>query len=286
MNYLISSIHNTNNIEWVNFYNLEREFYEYLAINGKTLLSENGFEPEYHLVKLRANKIASAPPQYVRSIISVSKSAIPTIKQYLIDLRASYKLAMNSIEKPFKVYPSRFPIIEPDLLQINIWRQQAVSSRVLKVGQQAPLCRFFVDADSRNQAEIVANSLQTNFDIKAAVLKSNLGQRRNTLDSEPAIYVTAPVSELLTYFGVESIRLRRNSGIQYRAMCQRKTDNESHRINYGLIITTGEPEIYETIPQRERPHKSNKIKTQLTFPGSLCGQFVELYEENHTKEKD
>ena len=86
------------------------------------------------------------------------------------------------------------------------------------------------------------------------------------MDYEPAIYVTAPVSELLTYLGVESIRLRRNSGIQYRAMCQRKTDDESHRINYGLIITTGEPAIYETIPQRERSHKSSKIKAQLNIP--------------------
>ncbi len=65
-------------------------------------------------------------------------------------------------------------------------------------------------------------------------------------------------------------------------MCQRKTDDESHRINYGLIITTGEPAIYETIPQRERSHKSSKIKAQLTFPGLLCGQFVELYEEDIT----
>lgn len=286
MNYLLNSIHNTNSVEWANFYKLERDFYDFLLINGKILMCENGFEPEYHLVKLRANKVVSAPPQYVRAIISVAKSAIPTIQQYLLDLRASYKLAMNSIEKTFKNYPSRFPIIEPDLLQINIWRQQAVSSRVLKSGQQAPLCRFFIDADSRDQAELVANTLQTNYEIKATVLKSNLGQRRKTLDYEPAIYVTAPVTDLLSHFGVESIRLRRNSGIQYRAMCQRKTDDESHRINYGLIITTGEPKIYETVPQRERTHKSSKIKTQLTFPGSLYGQFVELYEETNIEKKD
>jgi hypothetical protein len=282
MNYEKSCLVRVNNIEWIDFYTLEQEFFEYLAINGTVLKSEDGFEPQYHKIEFRGKRTIYAPPMYVRSVISVAKSAIPTIRKYKKDLEAAYRIAMQSINKSFKSFPSRFPSIEPDLSQINIWRQAATSSKILKHGDVAPICRFFTDADSRENAKQTIDHLKVNYNIQAKLLKSNMSLRGG-LSTEPCVYVTAPVNELLSHFGVSSIRSRRESGTQYRAHCYAADERGSFRIGYGLVITTGHPEIYETVPQRERAHKTTLIKKPLYFSniGKIAGQFVELYEEDN-----
>ncbi len=101
---------------------------------------------------------------------------------------------MQSINKTFKTFPSRFPTIEADLKQINIWRQTATSSKILKHGEIAPICRFFTDADSRANAQRTVDRLNTHYNIHASILKSNMSLRGGHL-KEPCIYVTAPVNE-------------------------------------------------------------------------------------------
>ncbi len=81
MNYEKSCFNRVNNIEWIDFYTLEQEFFEYLELNGTILKCEDGFEPQYHKINFRGNKTIDAPPMYVRSIISVSKSALPTVRK-------------------------------------------------------------------------------------------------------------------------------------------------------------------------------------------------------------
>ncbi|WP_318482592.1 hypothetical protein [Photobacterium leiognathi] len=280
MNYEKSFLVRMNSIEWIDFYTIEQEFYEYLAVNGTILKKEDGFEPEYHKIKYRGKRTVLAPPMYVRAVISVSHSALPTIRKYKALLEALYREAMDSINKPFKTFPTRFPTIEPDLEQINIWRQTAISSKLLKHGEIAPICRFYSDADSRANAEQTVDHLKTNYNIQASILKSNMSLRGGE-QKEPCIYVTAPVNELLSHFGVENIRCRRASGTQYRAHCYAADSRESFRVSYGLVITTGQPTIYETLPQPERAHKTTRVKKPLTFSNGdhIAGQFVELYEE-------
>ncbi|MGR5328683.1 hypothetical protein [Photobacterium damselae] len=265
-------------LKWKEFYLLEQEFYQFLQMNGRTIKSEEFCRAEYKEVLVSTGKSVLAPPLYVRQIISIAKSAIPTALKYSEDLKLAYKDALTDSEREFKKFPSRFPTIVPDIYQINIWRQTATSSKILRKDGDARLCRFFTDSESREQANQVADQLSVNFNIQAKVQKSSI-QLRNQ-DREAAIYVTAPVAELLKHFNVESIRLRRESGTQYRAKCFLSNNDKSPlRLNYGLIITTGEPMVFETIPQPTRAHKTQNVKQALSFDGNLNGQFVELYAE-------
>ena len=271
-------------IEWKTFYKAEQDFYFFLETNGKIIISESNCEPTYHQINYNGGRTVFAPPKYVRAIITISKSCIKECHHFDKELKTLYAQAMRSINKDFKHYPPRFPTIEPDIYQINLWRQSATSSRILKSGNKTPLCRFFVDSDSKQRASLVTDHLKTSFGINASITHSNLTVQSKR--EEPALIVVAPVNELLNYFGVSSIRLRRESGTQYRVSYYIGNGKEPIRVNYGLIITTGDPAIFETVPQPVRAHKTSNIKEQLKFGGVLSGQFVELYDATFESEDD
>ncbi|MCD8558236.1 MAG: hypothetical protein LRY75_05280 [Shewanella xiamenensis] len=255
--------------QWNKFYAMERQLFDFVADNGQLVRTIDDKPAEY-VISHRYQSLIYVPPESIRQVYRLDANKLSEAKDKANAMILEYTKAMAEDNKVSKRLPARFPQIFSGVTKINIQTNEAYSSFLVRTyGDPLPIARYFTNKTQEDTINKAVCKLRA-LGINAIVLDS-------TVTGEQAKYIFVQPNELLKYFGLqdEELRCRRSSGTQYRAFVYQ--GKEKVRTNIGYLLCEGDFDVYDTLPQEPRSHKTELCKTQLTFDGGLIGQHVEFY---------
>jgi hypothetical protein len=238
----------SNKSDWKSFFKLENEMLDFLS--QQKFLAGNEADLKYIETPFRTTTI-QRPPKFLHAVISLdgNESLINKTEAYIDELKDRY-LKVSS-----RGFPSRFPQLLKQPLQINLSQHEAFRSRLISAETDdfIPVKRYkTVDLDNSSIDDIAA---LRDIGIKAEVYDKAFGKTLNVSSNDLILYAKA-----------KKLTIRQSSGNQYIARVRYPDSFQSVRLSYGLLIIPDDCPTLQSLPQARRSHRLETSKEKIILP--------------------
>lgn len=238
----------TSKSDWKSFFAFENEMLDFLS--QQTFMAGDKADLKYLETPFR-NTIIQRPPKFLHAVISLggNEALINKTEADIEELKARY-LKVSS-----RGFPSRFPQLLKQPLQINLSQHEAFRSRVISAETDdfIPVKRYNTsDSDNSSIDDVAALS---NIGIKAEVYDKSFGETLNVSSHDLVFYANA-----------KKLTIRESSGNQYIARVRYPDSFQSVRMSYGLLIIPDDCPTLQSLPQARRTHRLETSKEKIILP--------------------
>ena len=234
--------------DWKSFFKFENEMLAFFSQHK--FLAGNEADLKYIETPFR-NTTIQRPPKFLHAVISLcgNESLINKNEAYINELKDRY-LKVSS-----RGFPSRFPQLLKQPLQINLSQHEAFRSRVISAETDdfITVKRYSTgDLDNSSMDDIGALG---NIGIKAEVYDKGFGKTLNVSSND-----------LIFYAKAKKLTVRQSSGYQYTARVRYPDTFQSVRMSYGLLIIPDDCPTLQSLPQTRRSHRLETSKEKIILP--------------------
>ena len=232
-------------LDWKHFFSFEKILLDFLS--QQHFLAGDKSDLKYSAYEFKSMQL-ERPPKFIHCVISLGgeRSLIQKIESDIEELKNRFRAVSD------KSFPSRFPQLLRQPLQINLSQHEAFRSRVIDSETKGfvQIKRY----SSEEEALKDTDSLNA-IGISTEVIDKGFGKTLNLLSKD-----------LLLFSNSRKLTIRESSGHQYTARVRYPDDFQSVRMSYGLLIIPDECPTLSSLPQARRKHRLETSKTKIILP--------------------
>lgn len=237
-------------VDWKRFFTFEKELLDFLS--QQKILAGDKNDLAYDSVEYK-NSILERPPKFLHCVISLcgDESLIKKVVSDIEELKTRYTAVSN------RGFPSRFPNLLKQPLQINLSQHEAFRSRVIDAvtNDFIQVKRYSSESEDNPLEDVAALN---DIGIKAEIYEKSFGKTLNLSSTD-----------LLLYAKARKLTLRQNSGLQYTCRVRYPDGFQAVRMSFGLLIIPDDCNVLDSLPQARRTHRLETSKEKLILPVAL-----------------
>jgi len=237
----------TTKADWKHFFTLEKELLRFLA--QQKFLAGDKNDLKYDEVSYK-NSILERPPKFLHCVISLSgdESLIKKVKADIEELKSRYAAVST------RGFPSRFPQLLKQPLQINLSQHEAFRSRVIdaETNDFIQVKRYSSESEIHALEDVATLS---DIGIKAEIYEKSFGKTLNLWSND-----------ILNFGKASKLTVRESSGLQYTCRVRYPDGFQAVRMSFGLLIIPDDCNVLDSLPQARRTHRLETSKEKLILP--------------------
>ncbi len=229
------------------FFSFEKELLEFLS--RQKILAGDKDDLQYSVAEFRNTRL-ERPPKFIHCVISLGgdESLIKKVESDIEELKSRYTAVST------RGFPSRFPQLLKQPLQINLSQHEAFRSRV-------------IDSDTNNFIQVKRYSSESEINASEDVATlSDIGIKAEIYEKSFGKTLNLSSTDLLLYAKASKLSIREGSGQQFTARVRYPDGYQAVRMSLGLLIIPSDCPVLDSLPQARRTHRLETSKEKLILP--------------------
>ncbi len=243
--------------KWKHYHDKQKSLWDWISLHSRVLHEVEDCEPKYVIDSITG---FNECPKYVRTVVQLfDKSSEDELIKRISELDLMHKDIVGKDKKSAENLPRLLCQVDTITISTETAHQSFMLQRT-KSEDDKPnylwVGSFRMNAEGTEKYLEVIQSIESNqFDYRIE-------------DNPHGRDVFVSHDSILNFAKSDVLQARRFTGTQYRVRIRYSGESKSIRQKYGFLVLSSDSKsnVFESIPEAERPHKLDKIAKKVQLP--------------------